>query len=146
MGVEIDREKAGVYGITIDQIRQEMFDAFGTRQVATIYTPNNDYQVILESQPEFQTDISALSRIFVKTASGQLVPLEAVTTHRALGRPAAGQSPGLAAGGDDLVQPGARLLARPGGRRDQGDRARGTACRPRSPPASRARRRCSRNR
>jgi HAE1 family hydrophobic/amphiphilic exporter-1 len=79
MGVEIDREKAGVYGITIDQIRQEMFDAFGTRQVATIYAPNNDYQIILESKPEFQTDISALSRIFLKTSSGQMVPLEAVT-------------------------------------------------------------------
>ncbi len=79
MGVEIDREKAGIYGITIDQIRQEMFDAFGTRQVASIYTPTNDYQVILESQPEFQTDITALSRIFVKTSSGQMVPLEAVT-------------------------------------------------------------------
>jgi HAE1 family hydrophobic/amphiphilic exporter-1 len=79
MGVEIDREKAGIYGITIDQIRQEMFDAFGTRQVATIYSPTNDYQVILESQPEFQTDITALSRIFVKTSSGQMVPLEAVT-------------------------------------------------------------------
>src|SRR3954464_6722767 len=79
MGVEIDREKAAVYGITIEQVRQEMFNAFGTRQVATIYTPTNDYQVILESQPEFQTDISALSRIFVKTSSGQMVPLEAVT-------------------------------------------------------------------
>jgi HAE1 family hydrophobic/amphiphilic exporter-1 len=52
--VEIDREKAGVYGVTVDQIRQEMFDAFGTRQVATIYTPTNDYWVILESKPEFQ--------------------------------------------------------------------------------------------
>ena len=79
MGVEIDREKAAVYGVTIDQVRQEMFNAFGTRQVATIYTPTNDYQVILESQPEFQTDITALSRIFVKTTSGQMVPLEAVT-------------------------------------------------------------------
>ncbi len=50
MGVEIDREKAAVYGVTIDQVRQEMFNAFGTRQVATIYTPTNDYWVILESQ------------------------------------------------------------------------------------------------
>jgi HAE1 family hydrophobic/amphiphilic exporter-1 len=77
--VEIDREKAGAYGITIDQIRQEMFDAFGARQVATIYTPTNDYQIILESQPEFQTDISALSRIYLKTAAGISVPLESVT-------------------------------------------------------------------
>jgi hydrophobic/amphiphilic exporter-1 (mainly G- bacteria), HAE1 family len=79
MNVEIDREKAGVYGITIDQIRQEMFNAFGARQVATIYTPTNDYQVILESKPEFQTDVSALSRIYLKTATGVSVPLESVT-------------------------------------------------------------------
>ena len=79
MNVEIDRERAGVYGITIDQIRQEMFNAFGARQVATIYTPTNDYQVILESKPEFQSDVSALSRIYLKTATGVSVPLESVT-------------------------------------------------------------------
>jgi HAE1 family hydrophobic/amphiphilic exporter-1 len=60
MNVEIDREKAAVYGISIDQVRQELFNAFGSRQVATIYTPDDDYQVILESKPEFQTDINAL--------------------------------------------------------------------------------------
>src|SRR6266540_4303279 len=43
MTIEIDREKAAIYGITVDQIRQELFNAFGTRQVATIYTPSNDY-------------------------------------------------------------------------------------------------------
>jgi hydrophobic/amphiphilic exporter-1 (mainly G- bacteria), HAE1 family len=67
MTIEIDREKAGVYGITIDQVRQELFNAFGARQVATIYTPTNDYQVILESQPRFQADVSQLQNIFVKT-------------------------------------------------------------------------------
>ena len=51
MMIEVDREKAAVYGITIDQVRQELFNAFGTRQVATIYTPSNDYQVILEACP-----------------------------------------------------------------------------------------------
>src|SRR5439155_2839583 len=65
--VEIDREKAAVYGVTIDQIRQELFNAFGARQVASIYTPTNDYQVILESQPRFQADPSQLQNIFVKT-------------------------------------------------------------------------------
>ncbi|MGH6770575.1 MAG: efflux RND transporter permease subunit [Xanthobacteraceae bacterium] len=79
MNIEIDREKAAVYGITIEQVRQELFNAFGSRQVATIYTPDDDFQVILESKPQFQTDVSALSRIYLKTASGQSVPLEAVT-------------------------------------------------------------------
>jgi hydrophobic/amphiphilic exporter-1 (mainly G- bacteria), HAE1 family len=101
MTLEVDREKAAVYGITIDQIRQELFNAFGARQVATIYTATNDYQVILESQPRFQTDPSQLQNIFVKTnvpgagggtgtgpgagvngngiPSGQSIPLSAVT-------------------------------------------------------------------
>ena len=48
--VEVDREKAAVYGVSVDQVRQELYNAFGTRQVATIYTPANDYQVILETQ------------------------------------------------------------------------------------------------
>jgi HAE1 family hydrophobic/amphiphilic exporter-1 len=65
--IDVDREKAAVYGITIDQVRQELFDAFGARQVATIYTDSNDYQVILETKPEFRSDPSALSKIFVKT-------------------------------------------------------------------------------
>ncbi len=95
--IEVDREKAAVYGVTIDQIRQELFNAFGARQVATIYTPTNDYQVILESQPRFQVDPTQLQNIYVKTAfpgsvqgpgsgingatvpSGQAVSLAAVT-------------------------------------------------------------------
>ncbi len=69
MTVEIDRERAAAYGISVDQVRQELFNAFGTRQVATIYTPSNDYEVILESLPEFQADPTALSKIFLKTGS-----------------------------------------------------------------------------
>ena len=68
--IEVDREKAAVYGITIDQVRQELFNAFGNRQVATIYTPSNDYQVILETKPEFRTDPSSLQNIYVKTNGG----------------------------------------------------------------------------
>jgi HAE1 family hydrophobic/amphiphilic exporter-1 len=99
LAVEIDREKAAVYGISIDQIRQELFNAFGSRQVATIYTPSNDYQIILESLPEVQEDPAALSKIFLKTSlagsvaggapgagvngvgvlSGPAIPLSAVT-------------------------------------------------------------------
>jgi hydrophobic/amphiphilic exporter-1 (mainly G- bacteria), HAE1 family len=79
MSVEIDRERAAIYGISIEQIRQEMFNAFGSRQVATIFTADNDFAVILETRPEFQTDTAALSRIHIKTSSGLSVPLEAVT-------------------------------------------------------------------
>jgi len=77
--VEVDREKAGVYGVTVDQVRQELYNAFGSRQVATIYTPANDYQVILESLPEYRADPNDLSRIYLKTTNGTVVPLSAVT-------------------------------------------------------------------
>src|SRR3954454_413338 len=65
--IEIDREKAAFYGISVDQIRQELYNAFGNRQVATIYTPINDYQIILETKPEFQADTTGLSKIYLKT-------------------------------------------------------------------------------
>src|SRR5712691_6927943 len=78
MTVDIDREQAAVYGISVDQIRQELYNAFGSRQVGTIYTPTNDYQVILESLKEFQADPSALSHLYVKAANGQTVPLDSV--------------------------------------------------------------------
>jgi HAE1 family hydrophobic/amphiphilic exporter-1 len=77
--IEVDREKAAVYGVTVDQVRQELYNAFGTRQVATIYTAANDYQVILESMPEFRSDPNDLNRLFLKTTNGTTVPLSAVT-------------------------------------------------------------------
>ncbi len=71
--IDVDREKAAVYGITIDQVRQELFNAFGARQVATIYTDSNNYQVILETKPEFRADPSALSTVFVKTTQAPVL-------------------------------------------------------------------------
>jgi HAE1 family hydrophobic/amphiphilic exporter-1 len=65
--IEIDREAAGTYGITVDQIRQELYDCFGTRQVATIYTAINDYQVIEECDKAIQADPTGLSKIYLKT-------------------------------------------------------------------------------
>jgi HAE1 family hydrophobic/amphiphilic exporter-1 len=77
--IQIDREKSAVYGVSIDQVRQELYDAFGVRQVATIYTPVNYYQVILETAPEFQVGPDDLSRVYLKTTNGTTVPLSAVT-------------------------------------------------------------------
>ncbi len=78
MLVDIDREKAAVYGITVDQIRQELFNAYGSRQVATIYGPANYYQVIVETLPKFQEDPAYLSKLRLKTSGGQVIPLDAV--------------------------------------------------------------------
>ncbi|HMF24731.1 MAG TPA: efflux RND transporter permease subunit, partial [Pseudolabrys sp.] len=77
--IEVDREKAAVYGVTVDQVRQELYNAFGVRQVATIYSPVNYYQVILETQPDFQVSPDDLARVYLKTTNGTTVPLSAVT-------------------------------------------------------------------
>jgi hydrophobic/amphiphilic exporter-1 (mainly G- bacteria), HAE1 family len=78
MTVEIDREKAAVYGIGADQIRNQLFNAFGSRQIGTIFKPSNDYQIILEAQPRFRVDPSDLSKVYLKTANNQTIPLDAV--------------------------------------------------------------------
>jgi hydrophobic/amphiphilic exporter-1 (mainly G- bacteria), HAE1 family len=77
--IEVDREKSAVYGVTVDQVRQELYNAFGVRQVATIYTPVNYYQVILETAPEYQVSPDDLARVYLKSTNGTVVPLSAVT-------------------------------------------------------------------
>ncbi len=78
MTVDIDREKAAVYGITVDQVRNQLYNAYGSRQVGTIYMPSNDYQIILEVQPQFRVDPSDLSKLYMKTQNNQTIPLSAV--------------------------------------------------------------------
>jgi HAE1 family hydrophobic/amphiphilic exporter-1 len=78
VSVELDRDRAASLGITSDQIRQTLYNAFGQRQIATIFTASNDYQVIMEADRAFQLEPAVLSRLLLRTASGQNVPLEAV--------------------------------------------------------------------
>jgi HAE1 family hydrophobic/amphiphilic exporter-1 len=76
--IDIDMDKAGLLGITMDQIRNTFYSAFGARQISTIYEPSNDYEVILEIDKQFQQDPADLSKIYLKSANGQAVPLAAV--------------------------------------------------------------------
>ncbi|MGH7001826.1 MAG: efflux RND transporter permease subunit, partial [Stellaceae bacterium] len=66
--------------ITMDQIRNTFYSAFGARQISTIYEPSDDYEVILELDKRFQQSPSDLSKIYLKSATGQPVPLGAVAT------------------------------------------------------------------
>jgi len=75
VNVDIDRDRAATYGLTPQQIEDALYSAYGSRQVSTIYAPNNSYQVILEVDPKYQQDPSALSMLYVRAASGELVPL-----------------------------------------------------------------------
>jgi HAE1 family hydrophobic/amphiphilic exporter-1 len=78
--VNVDRQKAAALGLTAEQIRTTLYNSFGSRQVATLYTASNDYAVILELGPSFQEDADALSKVFVRSTAGQLVPLGTVAT------------------------------------------------------------------
>ncbi|HWC65326.1 MAG TPA: efflux RND transporter permease subunit, partial [Thermoanaerobaculia bacterium] len=75
VNVEIDRDKAGALGITPQKIEDALYTAYGTRQISTIYAPNNEYQVIMELSPEFQQDPEDLAKLYIHSASGDLVPL-----------------------------------------------------------------------
>jgi len=78
INVDIDRKQAAALGVTVQQVESALGDSFGSRQISTIYTPTNEYQVILEVKPEFQQDPSALGRLYIHSSSGRLVPLSAV--------------------------------------------------------------------
>jgi HAE1 family hydrophobic/amphiphilic exporter-1 len=76
--VEILRSKAAMLGVTPQQIEAALSNAFGARQVSTINTATNQFQVILELEPRYQRDPEALSLLYVRASSGALVPLESV--------------------------------------------------------------------
>ncbi|MGE4165279.1 MAG: efflux RND transporter permease subunit [Xanthobacteraceae bacterium] len=63
--VNVDREKAGRLGVSMQTVTDTLYDAFGQRQVSTIYGQANQYRVILEAQPRYQNDPAALSKIYV---------------------------------------------------------------------------------
>ncbi|MBV8782172.1 MAG: efflux RND transporter permease subunit, partial [Phycisphaerae bacterium] len=82
LSIDVDRDKAAALGITEDQVRSALYSQFGTRQVATLYTASNQYQVIIENDPKFQRDAADLSQTYVRTASGRLVPIESIAKIR----------------------------------------------------------------
>jgi len=78
VNVDIDRDKASALGVSANQVEDALYTAYGQRQVSTIYAPNNAYRVITELENQYQLDPSALSMLYVRSSSGQLVPLNAV--------------------------------------------------------------------
>ena len=78
--VTIDRQKARSLGISARQIETLLFNAYASREISTIYTSTNSYRVLLEVDPSYQRDPSAISMLYVRSAKGLLVPLSTVTT------------------------------------------------------------------
>jgi HAE1 family hydrophobic/amphiphilic exporter-1 len=76
--VNIDRDKAATLGVTPQAVENALYTAYGSRQISTIYAPTNEYQVIMELLPQYQADPQSLSLLYVRSNSGQLVPLSAV--------------------------------------------------------------------
>ncbi|GAB1716298.1 MAG: acriflavin resistance protein [Nitrobacter sp.] len=80
--LSIDRQKASSLGVRVQDIDNALNNAFSQRQISTVYTQRNQYQVILEIDPKFQQDPSNLDRIFVAGANGVQVPLSTVVRYR----------------------------------------------------------------
>jgi HAE1 family hydrophobic/amphiphilic exporter-1 len=80
VNVEINRDKASALGVTAQQVEDALASAYSSRQVSTIFAPNNEYQVILELEPQYQTDPSALSLLYIRSTKGVLVPLNSIAT------------------------------------------------------------------
>ena len=78
VNLEIDRDRAASLGITAQQIEDTLYSAYGSRQVSTIYSPNNQYKVVMELEPRYQLDPAALGMLYVRATSGQLVPLSSL--------------------------------------------------------------------
>ena len=78
--VDIDRNKAAALGVSAQAIENTLYDAYGQRQVSTIYAPNSQYWVVMELMPRYQTDASVLSLLYVRSSTGALVPLNSVAT------------------------------------------------------------------
>ena len=111
VAVDIDRDKAAELGVSMRAIEDTLYYAYGTRQVSTIYSPDNQYQVIMELEPQYQRDPAALGLLYVRADGGALVPLSALAHLTAGVGPLAvthsGQLPSVTISFD--LQPGAAL-------------------------------------
>ena len=76
--VDIDRDAAARLGVTAAAIDDALYDAFGQRQISTIFTQSNQYRVVLETAPQFRKDPTAINSVYVKTTDGKPVPISAV--------------------------------------------------------------------
>ena len=87
--IEVDRDKASRLNVLPQAIDDTLYDAFGQRQVSIIFTQLNQYRVVLEVEPQFQLNQNSLRQIYVKSTTGQMVPLNAFCTLATLSAPLA---------------------------------------------------------
>jgi len=87
LDVDIDRDKASAVGVTAQQIEDALNDAYGTRQISTIYATSNEYQVIMEVKPEYQEDPSALGKLYIHSTTTPGAASPGVQVQTALAQP-----------------------------------------------------------
>ena len=100
-----DRDTAARMGISTQLIDNTLYDAFGQRQVSTMYTSLNQYHVVMEAAPEFWQNPQFLRQVYVSGSNGQEVPLSAITTYAPETAPLSGEPPGSVPGRNSVVQP-----------------------------------------
>ena len=87
LNVDIDRDKASAVGVTAQQIEDALNNAYGTRQVSTIYATSNEYQVIMEVKPEFQQDPSALGHLYIHSTATASTASQVAQVQNAMAQP-----------------------------------------------------------
>jgi multidrug efflux pump len=80
LNLEVDRNYAAKFGISMQNITDALYDMYGMRQVSTIFTQRNQYNVVLEALPNLTLGIKSLNNVYVKSSSGAMVPLKSFTT------------------------------------------------------------------
>lgn len=80
--VKVNRDKASTVGLTANQIETALYNAYGSRQISSIFTPSNQYYVIMEVDPKYRADPEALSMLYIRGGNGDLVPLGSVAEIR----------------------------------------------------------------
>jgi HAE1 family hydrophobic/amphiphilic exporter-1 len=80
LDVNIDRDQAARLGVSAAQLERALFTAYGSRQISTIFAPNDQYSVVMELLPDYQAAPSAVALLHVRSSSGQLVPVSALAT------------------------------------------------------------------
>jgi multidrug efflux pump subunit AcrB len=80
--IDIDRDKASSLGLSAQEVEETLYSAFGSRQVSTIYTPTNQYFVIMELEKQYQRDPRALALLYLRNREGKIIPLESVAKIR----------------------------------------------------------------
>jgi HAE1 family hydrophobic/amphiphilic exporter-1 len=80
VNIEINRDKASALGVSAQQVENALSTAYAGQQISTILAPNNEYQVLMELEPQYQMDTSALSLLHIRSSQGKLVPLNTLVS------------------------------------------------------------------